>query len=54
MDWIETLLEVSPDGGSGTTEMLYAGALASVILVIMGLRRRLSNRRNRKRSGLKG
>lgn len=54
MDWIETLLEVSPDGGSGATEMLCAVALASITLVVAGYLRRPSNRPNRNRQGLKG
>ena len=32
MDWIETLLGLSPDGGTGATELQFA--LAAVIAVI--------------------
>jgi hypothetical protein len=35
MDWIERIFGISPDGGDGTTELLFlAGAVAIVALVI--------------------
>jgi hypothetical protein len=36
MDWIERLFGVSPDGGDGTTEVLFVlAAMAIVTLIIM-------------------
>lgn len=32
MDWIERLLGLSPDGGDGSTEMLWLLALVIVVL----------------------
>ena len=49
MDWIETLFGISPDGGSGTTEALYAVALASVILLVLGWSRQPRRRGTSKR-----
>ena len=46
MDWIEKIFHVSPDGGSGLTEMLILGGLvlvvgsASIRLVMSRARRR--------------
>lgn len=35
MDWLETLFHVSPDGGSGLTELLFAaGAVLAAALWI--------------------
>lgn len=45
MDWIERLLHVSPDGGSGTLELLYYAVLAFGAGVF--LRRRVLRRRDR-------
>jgi len=40
MHWIETMLGFSPDGGTGTSELLYAAAAASVALALLALRSR--------------
>ena len=37
MDFIEKWFEVSPDGGSGATELLWIIALATVVAVAGGL-----------------
>jgi hypothetical protein len=42
MDWIERLLGLSPDGGSGATEMLFA---VIVILAIVAVAARATTRR---------
>lgn len=34
MDWIETLFHVSPDGGSGATELLYVASAAVAVLLL--------------------
>ena len=34
MNWLEVWFGISPDGGSGTTEMLYAGAAILLAAVI--------------------
>jgi hypothetical protein len=34
MDWIEELLGISPDAGSGTLEALIAATLAAVTLAV--------------------
>jgi len=39
MDFIERLFHVSPDGGSGVTELLYLVALSAVGLAIFFRRR---------------
>jgi hypothetical protein len=36
MDWIESLFGISPDGGDGSTEMLYLAAAAAIILLVLG------------------
>lgn len=38
MHWIETILGFSPDGGTGTTELLYAAAAAVVAIGLLGSR----------------
>jgi hypothetical protein len=45
MDFIEKWLHVSPDGGSGTTEVLWLVAVAAVVAVAGGLAIRRSRRR---------
>jgi hypothetical protein len=40
MDFIERLFHVSPDNGSGATEIMYLVAVAALVIVI-GCRRRL-------------
>jgi len=45
MDWIERLFGVAPDGGDGTTEMLYVVAAIAVAALAVG--RRLRARRFR-------
>ena len=34
MDWIEQIFGISPDGGDGSTEMLYVVAAVAVAAVI--------------------
>ncbi len=34
MDWIERVLHVSPDGGSGATELLHAGGVLVVLAAV--------------------
>jgi hypothetical protein len=36
MDWIERLFGISPDGGDGSTEMLYLVAAAAIVALIFG------------------
>lgn len=36
MDWIERLFGVSPDGGDGTTEMIYVVAAIAVAALVFG------------------
>jgi hypothetical protein len=36
MDWIERLFGVSPDGGDGSTEMLYLVAAVAIVVLIFG------------------
>ncbi|QKD20551.1 hypothetical protein [Mesorhizobium sp. NZP2077] len=48
MDFIERIFGVAPDGGDGTTEMLYIAAALTVVAMVAGrrwLRRRASARR---------
>ena len=33
MDWIEQLFHLSPDGGNGSTELLFALLVAAIVLV---------------------
>jgi hypothetical protein len=35
MDWIERLFGISPDGGDGSTEMLYLAAMAAIAGLIL-------------------
>jgi hypothetical protein len=49
MDWIERLFGISPDGGDGSTEMLYLVAAAAVVVLIFG--RSFFVRHARKRRG---
>lgn len=37
MDWIEQLLGLSPDGGDGTTELMY---LIAFVVIVVGFARR--------------
>ncbi len=46
MDWIEHWFGISPDGGDGSTEVLYVAALLAVGALIFG---RYYFRRNRAR-----
>jgi hypothetical protein len=36
MDWIERLFGISPDGGDGSTEMLYIVAVIAIVALIFG------------------
>jgi hypothetical protein len=38
MDFIERWLGISPDGGDGSTELLYIVAIAVVLAVLVGRR----------------
>ena len=49
MDWIERLFGISPDGGDGSTEMLYLVAVAAIVGLILG--RAVLARHARKRRG---
>jgi len=49
MDWIERLIGISPDGGDGSTEMLYLVAAAAIVVLILG--RTVLVRHARKRRG---
>jgi hypothetical protein len=49
MDWIERLFGISPDGGDGSTEMLYLVAAVAIVALICG--RTLFVRRARRRRG---
>lgn len=52
MDFIETLFGFSPDGGDGSTEMLWLGAIVLAVAVIAFRRRivaRLAAREARRR-----
>ena len=40
MDWIETWFGVSPDGGSGATEWLFALAFGAVVIAAVPAFRR--------------
>jgi hypothetical protein len=39
MDWIETMFGISPDGGSGATELLYVAGVALAVALIIGRRK---------------
>jgi len=39
MDFFESLFGLSPDGGDGTTEALWAGAIAAAALAVFFRRR---------------
>jgi LPXTG-motif cell wall-anchored protein len=41
MDFIECLIGISPDGGDGSTELLYIGLLVLVAVAILLARRKL-------------
>jgi hypothetical protein len=45
MDWVERVLHVSPDGGSGATELVYLAV--GVCLVVVVVATRLVRRRRR-------
>ena len=36
MDWIERGFGISPDGGDGSTELLYIGAVLAVLVLVAG------------------
>jgi hypothetical protein len=46
MDWIERMLGIRPDGGSGAVEVTFFCAIVAVPLLILG-RHRPSQRRAR-------
>lgn len=43
MDFLERIFGVAPDGGDGTTELLYMAV--ALVVVAMGVARRWSRRR---------
>jgi hypothetical protein len=45
MDWIERLFGVSPDGGDGSTEMLYLVAGVAIVALILWFVRHARKRR---------
>jgi MYXO-CTERM domain-containing protein len=46
MDFIERLFGISPDGGDGSTELLYLAAVAAIVLAFAWRRlRRLAAKR---------
>ena len=49
MEWIEELFGISPDGGSGITEVMFLAALAVLVVGLM-LRRRARARSRHPRS----
>jgi hypothetical protein len=49
MDWIERWFGISPDGGDGSTEMLYLVAIGAIVALILG--RTFFVRYARKRGG---
>ena len=44
MDWIEQVFGIDPDFGSGSLEMLIAGAVVVVVVGVVLWRRRSSQR----------
>jgi hypothetical protein len=48
MDWIERVLHVSPDGGSGATELIYLAV--GVVVVTMLIARLVGRSRRQSRS----
>jgi hypothetical protein len=48
MDFIEQLLHISPDGGSGATEFFIVAALAAVVFAIVCRRQLLALMTHRK------
>lgn len=49
MDWIEQLFGTEPDMGSGSLEILIAGAVVLILVGIVVMRRRRSESRERVR-----
>jgi hypothetical protein len=48
MDWIERIFHISPDGGSGTTEVLLLfGALFAIAIIATGAWKLVNVRRRR-------
>jgi hypothetical protein len=45
MDWIERVLHISPDGGSGATELVYLAVGVCVVVAVVAAR--LVRRRRR-------
>lgn len=48
MDFIERIFGVAPDGGDGTTEILYIAAVLTILVMVIArswLRRRAAARR---------
>ncbi|MEP6695179.1 MAG: hypothetical protein ABJB39_11105 [Chloroflexota bacterium] len=44
MDWIEQVFGIEPDMGSGALEILIAGAIVLIVVGILVMRRRVSQR----------
>jgi hypothetical protein len=49
VDWIERVFHVSPDGGSGSLELLIAVALAAAVAAILSAKAHLGRERARHR-----
>jgi len=47
MDWIEQLFGIDPDMGSGSLEMLIAGAVVLVVVGVVAARARRSDAREK-------
>jgi hypothetical protein len=45
VDWIERWLGLSPDGGDGSTELLFVLAIVAVAAAILGRRALIARRR---------
>ena len=50
MDWIEQLLGIAPDNGSGTLEVFISSAAVSLVTALL-FRRHVNIRRSRNETG---